>query len=711
MRIAAHLAVGLAVGLSLLPLRLLVEDPALPLLVLILLGSAAAVGAILSALRLPRFAVLLAQAVALGGLLLWQALALSGMEATAAFGWLVSDGVEAIRTGAAPVAGTPGLTWLVLVLAAVLTLAAEVLANALEQPAWTAVPLSVTFGAAALLIRPDLPWPLALPVVAAYVLVLLAATPTGRDAAGRLSRRGAFQASRAASGIAMGAVAAGLAFVLALAVPVGDPRNWGDDGPDGPIQLGDPTVQLDRDLRRPTDVKVLTYTSSDGRPLYLRTVALPLLTTGGAKLVPMELHRSGLERAHDFPGEQIEVDVTMSSPSEYLPVPFAPTQIRADGTWSYDLQTLSIVATGDDRADQTVGLDYRVTSNVPTATRETIAAAGAGSGVDPVTTEVPADLDADVRRLTEQVTEGTSTAGEAALEIQRFLRSESFEYSFSAPASTGMDALSAFLLSSRKGYCIHFAAAMVTMARIEGIPARMAVGFTPGERQEDGSYEVTAHDAHAWPELFLDGLGWVPFEPTPAYSGNPEVTDPAGPRPTETPSATPTATPTDEAPELPTEAPSPTTTAAPQPTPGGSSGGGALGWVLPLVVLLAVGAGPGVVRVWQRQARLRPAQPAEEAADAAWREVRALFADYRLEWPDGSPGPAAAAAGPTLPAQGVAALAAVAETVERSRFARGETGTAQIAVQVRALRVALDRAAEPRARILARVLPFSLLSR
>jgi hypothetical protein len=274
-----------------------------------------------------------------------------------------------------------------------------------------------------------------------------------------------------------------------------------------------------------------------------------------------------------------------------------------------------------------------------------------------------------------------------------------------------MDALSAFLLSSRKGYCIHFAAAMVTMARIEGIPARMAVGFTPGERQEDGSYEVTAHDAHAWPELFLDGLGWVPFEPTPAYSGNPEVTDPAGPRPTETPSATPTATPTDEAPELPTEAPSPTTTAAPQPTPGGSSGGGALGWLLPLVVVLAVGAGPGVVRVWQRQARLRPAQPAEEAADAAWREVRALFADYRLEWPDGSPGPAAAAAGPTLPAQGIAALAAVAETVERSRFARGETGTAQIAVQVKALRVALDRAAEPRARILARVLPFSLLSR
>ena len=91
--------------------------------------------------------------------------------------------------------------------------------------------------------------------------------------------------------------------------------------------------------------------------------------------------------------------------------------------------------------------------------------------------------------------------------------------------------------------------------------------------------------------------------------------------------------------------------------------------------------------------------------------MRALFADYRLDWPEGSPGPAAAVAGPELPAQGAAALAAVAETVERSRFARGETATAQIAVQVRALRVALDRAAEPRGRILARALPFSLLSR
>jgi hypothetical protein len=130
-----------------------------------------------------------------------------------------------------------------------------------------------------------------------------------------------------------------------------------------------------------------------------------------------------------------------------------------------------------------------------------------------------------------------------------------------------------------------------------------------------------------------------------------------------------------------------------------------------VLIVLAVGAAPGAVRVAQRKARLRPGQAADQAADAAWREVRALFADYRLDWPDGSPGPAAAAAAPTLPAQGAAALAAAADTVERSRYAREGVGTTQIAVQVTALRVALDRAAEPRVRLLARLLPFSLLPR
>ncbi|MFT3887278.1 MAG: transglutaminaseTgpA domain-containing protein [Arachnia sp.] len=712
MRPLAHLVAGVAVWLSLLPLSLLINDPALPLLPLPVLATAVALGAGLSALRVPRLAVAFAQLVGLVVVLGLLGLSLSGLGPSSAFEWLVSTGVDAIRNGAAPVTNTSGLTWLILVLASVLILTVELLANALEQPAWSIVPLAVTFGTAALLIRPELPWLLSLPVVLAYVLVLLVSTPLARDAAGKLSRRAPFQASRAATGLGMGATAAVLALILALLVPIADPRSWGSDGPDGPIQLADPQVQLDRDLRRPADAKVLTYTSTDGRPLYLRTVALPLLTTDGARLVPMELHRTGLDRAYNFPGDEVEATVTMSAQSEYLPAPFAPRRIRADGAWSYDLDSLSIVATGKDRADQTVGLEYSVVSSVPNATRESILSAEAGAAPDARTKELPEGLDPAVRELTEQVTAEANTAGEAALLIQRYLRSGEFDYSFSAPASSGADVISTFLLSSKKGYCIHFAAGMITMARIYGIPARMAIGFTPGERQEDGSYEVTAHDAHAWPELYLDGLGWVPFEPTPAYDGDPDYTEPAGPQPTKTPTATPSETPSAEPTTLPTQSVEPTPTATSQPnTVGSASGGLPLGWLLPVLLVVALAAAPGVGRILQRRSRLRAGQPTDEAADGAWREVRALFADYRLPWPEGSPGPAAAAAAPSLPPQGAAALTTLAHTVELSRFAPGGADSGQLVAQVTALRVSLDRAASTRNRVLARVLPPSLLPR
>ena len=89
----------------------------------------------------------------------------------------------------------------------------------------------------------------------------------------------------------------------------------------------------------------------------------------------------------------------------------------------------------------------------------------------------------------------------------------------------GLSVLADFL-TLKSGYCIHFASAMAVMARLEGIPSRIAVGYAPG--RSTGAtvavpgqgplpeYEVDARDAHAWPELYFQGVGWVPFEPTPS---------------------------------------------------------------------------------------------------------------------------------------------------------------------------------------------------
>ncbi|PYG00311.1 protein of unknown function [Georgenia satyanarayanai] len=133
--------------------------------------------------------------------------------------------------------------------------------------------------------------------------------------------------------------------------------------------------------------------------------------------------------------------------------------------------------------------------------------------VDPASAGVVGDLAAELAGdRTNQI--------DVALEIQRYLRSPEFSYSLTladpveGPDGEPLDPISHFL-ATKQGYCTQFATAMVMMARAQGIPARLAVGFLPGSRGLDGTRTVVASDAHAWPELFITGLGWTRFEPTP----------------------------------------------------------------------------------------------------------------------------------------------------------------------------------------------------
>jgi hypothetical protein len=98
--------------------------------------------------------------------------------------------------------------------------------------------------------------------------------------------------------------------------------------------------------------------------------------------------------------------------------------------------------------------------------------------------------------------------------LQDFFQAN-FTYTLTPKISgTGSAAIQSFL-QTKAGFCQQFAATMAAMARALGIPAVVAVGYTPGTQQLDGSYQVTTHDAHAWPLLYFDGIGWVQFEPTP----------------------------------------------------------------------------------------------------------------------------------------------------------------------------------------------------
>lgn len=97
--------------------------------------------------------------------------------------------------------------------------------------------------------------------------------------------------------------------------------------------------------------------------------------------------------------------------------------------------------------------------------------------------------------------------------LQAWFTSE-FTYDLTAPATDDGHPIEVFL-ETRLGFCEQFASTFAVMARALGVPSRVAVGFTPGELDADGSYRVTGKNSHAWPEIWFDDIGWIPFEPTP----------------------------------------------------------------------------------------------------------------------------------------------------------------------------------------------------
>jgi hypothetical protein len=184
---------------------------------------------------------------------------------------------------------------------------------------------------------------------------------------------------------------------------------------------------------------------------------------------------------------------------------------------------------------------------------------------------------------------------------------------------------------------VQFASAMAVMARTLGIPSRVAVGFLPGKKTADGSYEITLQDAHAWPELYYEGVGWVRFEPTPAtrvqsvppYSVAPETSD-ATPTPSASTSTAPnSAVPSPRAGIRPDLEPQ----AVEQP-PIGTRIWTAIPWrilgILGLVVLL--GLVPAAAALIGRRRRWARATTRFRLAEAAWDDLRERLGDLGVGW-------------------------------------------------------------------------------
>lgn len=130
-------------------------------------------------------------------------------------------------------------------------------------------------------------------------------------------------------------------------------------------------------------------------------------------------------------------------------------------------------------------------------------------------TALPDDLPTRVGGLAAQLTAGATTTHAKALAIQNFLRQMKYREDM-PPTPAAEDFVDYFLFQQREGYCTYYASAMVVMLRSLGIPARIMTGFAPGQFDaKTARYVVTEAQAHAWPQVYYAGIGWVDYEPTP----------------------------------------------------------------------------------------------------------------------------------------------------------------------------------------------------
>ena len=464
--------------------------------------------------------------------------------------------------------------------------------------------------------------------------------------------QGSWALLRVGAGLTLVGMAAGVVFGPIVPGSGSDPVvSWreGSDGPRDRVALS-PIVDLRRRLVDQTDVRLFTVTAD--RPAYWRTTALDqfdgeLWTSGGTY---RETDRS-LDSPHDSGSlaswtsvQTYQIDVLGSI---FLPAAFEPRALEESThplRWDPESSTLIV----DSDIESVDGVRYRIESAIPAPSADSLRSA---QGPDPVEVQekfeaLPPDLPPEVAGLALEVTGEASNRYEQALALQNWFRSE-FEYTTEIPAGHDGDALSAFL-RDRAGYCEQFAGTFAAMARSLGIPARVAIGFTPGEPDPDqpDTFVVRGRHAHAWPEVWFPDVGWVAFEPTPgrglpdgqAYTGVPPQQDDGQQSQAPPPVATTTTSPA--RPGATTTTTSTTVPALPaddtEPDDRDDPRAGFPGW-LPWVggggILAAVWIGLALWLPERRRRRMVDAEPAP-AILASWREgaraVARLTGDRRL---------------------------------------------------------------------------------
>lgn len=298
----------------------------------------------------------------------------------------------------------------------------------------------------------------------------------------------------------------------------------------------DPFVSIAPRLIEQSDTQLFEVMS--GKPAYWRLVTLSKFDGETWEPAPRLLGRIGEPEefipANAPPDEERSIRIGQTFRLENLgglslPAAGYPRLFSLAGRGAIEGALLADLDTGDLRVEggSVQGVQYTVHSALPRVSYRQLVDASVGIPPSPEYLEVPGGLSPGVQNLLAGWIgqARAETPFEMALAIQDQLLA--FEYNEAVEPGASTDYLTDFLLETRAGFCQQFATAFAVLARSLDMPTRVVVGFLPGEASagEQGLYKVRGTDAHAWPEIYFEGFGWIAFEPTPrAETARPRYT-------------------------------------------------------------------------------------------------------------------------------------------------------------------------------------------
>ena len=314
--------------------------------------------------------------------------------------------------------------------------------------------------------------------------------------------------------------------------PSASPALDGAAGPDddGPRVLVSPLVQVRSRLTELSDRELFTVAVRQDERHYWRLTSLDEFDGNGWRA------RSDYEDAVGplvttldpaATGSPVVQTVSLTGlGNSYLPVAYEPQRVIDGGgvRLEYEAASGSLIKSRRAALEGPGRFAYTVESVVPAIDDPDRLRNVETSMLDPdflaFNTRLPDDAHQVVLDEAQRVTADGRSDYHRALLLQDYFRLDGgFRYDLEVHSDHGVDSLEEFLFDVRAGYCQQFATAYAAMARSIGLPTRVAVGFTWGEwdsgRGGQGAYVVRGEHAHAWPEVYFAGTGWVRFEPTP----------------------------------------------------------------------------------------------------------------------------------------------------------------------------------------------------